>query len=79
MYNLFETLATSAGTQSGFTECAASRAMQRLPMAASRSFSNAVCTDDVCFVSHISFPWTVKMSTCISHLLYVINNNFMIN
>lgn len=57
VYNLFETLATSAGTQSGFTECAASRAMQRLPIAASRSFSNAVCTDDVvCFVSLISFP-----------------------
>lgn len=56
VYNLFDTLATSAGTQSGFTECAASKAMQRLPIAASRSFSNAVCTDVVCFTSLISFP-----------------------
>lgn len=55
--NLFETLATSAGTQSGFTEWAASNAMQRFPMAASRSFSKALCIDEVlCFESCNSFP-----------------------
>lgn len=40
--NLLDTLATSAGTQSGLTECAASKAMQRLPIAASRNFSKAI-------------------------------------
>ena len=52
-----DALLTNAGTQFGYTGCAASSAIHRFPIAASRSFSNAVWLGEAMDFGS-GLPWT---------------------